>query len=207
MIPTKYIEAYFKLLTKEMQLTHAIEGVISGEQSNEYFSTMYSYIEHRPDDFVDLEKSGVQLHELELAERVPQFLLMLLEAARIWDVPQEILFVPAARVNGKWRQFIHKDVVRIVRMIYDDNPDAAFATLRKYTSLHKYHAVTRWVETKDGKQFLDQYQKSTGTNKKDIFKKRLQLFGPEFASAQARLLSQDVWVLKDIIQGYNERAK
>ena len=205
MITPEYIAAFELFVTEESRLVTQQRGEESGNRVRQYFTDMYNYLKDQSGEFVDLGSSGVTLLESEFAERSQQIREKLFTLTDESAIPRHGIFIPSIKLDGNFKNhIIHRRVATLVRQLYDFNSDDHFSTLRQFKPVDRVGDICKWLNTKNGKNFLYEYQVSEGLRKEVLIRKRLQLFDKGFAWTQMAYMSQMIWIHQVIWDAYEK---
>lgn len=208
MITEEYINSYRKFVEQEIQLTAQYNGNEYAKRIEPYYRKMYELISKDQSNYIIFKSSSVTYYEMEFAETVEPIREKILELAQKENIPIEILFIPRVKVNGNlWDQIIHKNVERIIRTTFDQTDEEDFKTLRLYEGLDRYHSIIKWSKSKNGKNFLYEFQVSQGIRSEFLIKKRLYLFNREFVRQQMMWMSEKIWVHQVVIEAFKKWEK
>ena len=168
-----------------------------------YYEKMYHYISTNPDQFILFKDSNVIAIEMEFAESVKKIKDKLYSLANKNHIPNEVIFVPRIKITtGYWESIIHIKVAELVRNLFDNESDEDFQTLRLYKVIERESPIDKWAKTKNGKNFLFEFQVSEGVRQEALIKKRLYLFDRNFVYKQIMYMSTKVWMHRVVIEAF-----
>lgn len=205
MLSTTYILSLKNFISEEVLLTRQHAGKEKAARASVYYAMMYRYVAEHVDNFIYFDDSGVDFYKYEFAERVEKIRNKLIMAAASLHIPAEALFVPRIKVpeKTKWQSIIHVQVVSLVNHIYDHDNDEELATMRLFNIENRNSEIAKWIKSKNGKNFLFEFQISEGIRPEAIIKKRLYLFDKNFLYAQMLYMSQQFWVHNVVKEAFN----
>ncbi len=205
MISKEYIQAYKNFITKEINLTRTYKGDEYANRIAPYYLKMYQHISNNHLDYTVSKKSPVTYFEMEFAESVEPIRNVLLNLAKQSNIPTETLFVPRVKINNDlWDSIIHNDVSTLIRNLFDQTEGEDFETLRLYRAFERYSPIVKWTKSKNGKNFLYEFQVTQGIRSEFLIKKRLYLFDNEFVRQQMMWMSEQIWIHQEIISAFNK---
>lgn len=206
MITKEYIEAYNNFVTRELSLISQYRGVDQAQSVAPYYKEMCRYISKNPDEFIIFNSAcGVSFHEMEFAESVEPIRERLLELAKQNNISKEVLFIPKVKIGeGFWDRIINKNVIKIVRQLFDEETGEEYMTLRQYKSFDRTNPLNKWLKTKNGKNFLFEFQVSQGVRAEVLIRKRLHLFNREFIRQQMMWMSEKSWIHNEVIAAFQK---
>ena len=178
-------------------------GVEKFKKPDGYYEKMYQYVSSNPQEFILFKDSGANHIEMEFAESVKKINDKLISSANENKIPREVLFIPRIKIaDGQWESIIHIKVAELVRNIFDNEPDEEFQTLRLYKIIDRKSSIDKWIKTKNGKNFLFEFQVSEGIRQESLIRKRLYLFDRNFVYKQMMYMSNKIWVHKVVIEAF-----
>ena len=208
MIDKEYVSAYKNFVNEEIKLSAQYKGTEYAKRIEPYYNKMYGLIESEQANFSIFKNSTVTYYEMEFAESVEPIREKVIELARLNNIPIEILFIPRVKINEDlWDQIIHCDTEKIIRKTFDETQQEDFETLRLYKGFDRYHSIIKWSKSKNGKNFLYEFQVSQGIRPESLIKKRLYLFNSEFVRQQMMWMSEKIWVHQVVIDAFEEWEK
>ncbi|MBW7871385.1 MAG: hypothetical protein H3C39_10015 [Flavobacteriia bacterium] len=206
-ITEKHIRAYKNYVAKELGLIEKYSGKEAAFKNAPYLMKMYLHIAEHPEEYrVYDDGPGVTYYELEFVESVWTIRIKLMELAEKNDIPQEVLFIPRISIEGRYGQIINLRVIKIIRELFDKDEDDDFRKLRQYKAFHRSSKIAVWTEHSDEavKLYTD-LNKKFKVSKKDLIKKRLNLFDEEFARQQMMWMSEYIWIHNWVVEAYKNQ--
>jgi len=203
MITEKYVKAYNDFVKTEINLTVQYSGQEYAKRIAPYYQSMSAHIAQNTQDYIVFDESNVTYFEMEFVEAVEPIRDRLLELAEKQEIPTNILFIPRVKIEeGFWDSIINVNVVRIVRQLFDEEKGEDFETLRQFKAFERGSSIDRWTKSKNGKNFLFEFQISQGIRSEFLIKKRLYLFNKEFVRQQMMWMSRQIWIHIEVVQAY-----
>ena len=203
MIPDNYIPALKSFVVEEVKMIKAYPGIGKFYKPDGYYETMYDYVSAKLEEFILFKKSGVNFIEMEFAESVKKIKDKLISLAGTNNIPYEILFIPRIKITERhWESIIHNKVAELIRIIFDNETDEDFQTLRLYKLIERNSPLARWTKSKNGRNFLFEFQISEGVRQESLIKKRLYLFDRSFVYAQMQYTSSKIWIHKVVVEAF-----
>ena len=208
MIPDNYIPALEKFTVEEVKIIKLYPGITKFYKPDGYYEKMYRYISTNPEQFILFKDSNVSFIEMEFAESVKTIKDKLYSLANENHIPNEVLFVPRIKIaDGYWESIIHIKVAELVRNLFDNESDEDFQTLRLYKVIERKSSINKWTKTKNGKNFLFEFQVSEGVRQEALIKKRLYLFDRDFVYKQMMYMSTKIWMHIVVIEAFENWEK
>ncbi len=206
MITEQYIKAYREFVNVELSLTAQYNGEEYAKRMTPYYEGMYKHISQNPSEYIVFnDDSDVTYYEMEFVEAVEPIRVRLLELARQINIPTEILFIPRVKIEeGFWDSIINRNVIKIVRQLFDEEQDEEYATLRQFKAFDRKSPINKWTTSKNGKNFLYEFQVSQGIRAETLIRKRLYLFDKEFVRQQMLRMSEKIWLHNEVITAYEK---
>jgi len=206
MITEQYIKAYKDFVKVELSLTSQYNGQEYAKRIAPYYQSMYNHISQNPDDYIIFNHDcNVTYYEMEFVEAVEPIREKLFELAKQNEIPTEILFIPRVKIEeGFWGSIINSNVIKIVRQLFDEAPGEEFETLRLFRAFDRNSLIKKWVNSKNGKNFLFEFQVSQGIKSEFLIRKRLYLFDKEFVRQQMLRMSEKIWIHKEVITAFEK---
>lgn len=196
MLPDTYILSLQKFVTEEVSLIRQHRGDEKAASAASYYSAMYQYVADHITDFIYFDDSGVDFYKYEFAERIEKIRNKLVTEAIKINIPPQALFIPRIKVQErtKWQSIIHTKLIQIVNHIYENDDDEELATMRLFSIEDRHNEIAKWIKSKNGKNFLFEFQIAEGIRPEALIKKRLYLFDRNFVYAQMLYMSEKFWV-------------
>lgn len=205
MIPQAYITALEEFVAVEVNLTLRHSGEEHGAKAREYYTAMYDYVSANPDKFILFQDSGVSFLESEFIERVRPIKEKLTVLTDRHHIPGCAIFIPSLKINNTYKhRIIQIQVAEFIRQIFDKEPDEQFSTLRQFRPVDRKGPLFKWLKSKNGKNFLFEYQVSEGLRKEVLLRKRLQLFDSDFTWVQMMYMSQKEWAHEVVVEAFGK---
>lgn len=204
MITEQYIKAYQNFIKVELSLTSQYNGQEYAKRIAPYYEGMYRHISLNPNDYIPFnDDCGVTYYEMEFVEAVEPIRELLFDLAKNNNIPTEILFIPRVKIEeGFWDSIINFNVIKIVRQLFDEATGEEFETLRLFKAFDRNSSINKWVKSKNGKNFLFEFQVSQGIRSEFLIRKRLYLFDKEFVRQQMLRMSEKIWIHKEVIAAF-----
>lgn len=206
MITEQYIKAYKDFVKVELSLTTQYNGQEYAKRIAPYYQGMYDHISQNPDDYIVFNHDcNVTYYEMEFVEAVEPIREKLFELAKQNGIPTQILFIPRVKIyEGFWGSIINLNVIKIVRQLFDETSGKEFETLRLFKAFDRNSLINKWVNSKNGKNFLFEFQVSQGIKSEFLIRKRLYLFDKEFVRQQMLRMSEKIWIHKEVIAAFGQ---
>ena len=206
MLPESYITALENFTIEEVKLIRQYNGEEIANKKEKYYSKLYNYVSSHVNDFITLDESKVNFIELEFIERVEKLRDKLTAFASLNNIPLEVLFIPQIKITGliKRKSIINLDVAEFIRELYDNDLDEELQTLRHYKIIERKSLVSHWLKSKNGKNFLYEFQVSKGIRADILIKKQLHLFDKKFLYVQMQCMSTKIWIHNEVIEAYSK---
>ena len=93
---------------------------------------------------------------------------------------------------------------KIVRQLFDEATGEDFETLKQFKAFARKSPINKWIKSKNGKNFLFEFQVSQGIRSEFLIKKRLYLFDREFIRQQIMWMSEQIWIHNVVIDAFNK---
>jgi very-short-patch-repair endonuclease len=208
MISDNYLPALERFAIEETRMIKINPHVNKFYKPDGYYEKMYNFVSANPAEFIPFKESGVHFIEMEFAESVKVFKDKLISLAKEFEIPEEVLFIPTISIEvGKRESIIHVKVAELIRKIIDTDTDEEFQTLRLYKIVERKSAISKWIKTKNGKNFLFEFQISEGIREDVWVKNRLYLFDKSFVYEQMRCMSTKMWIHNVVIDAFERWEK
>ena len=206
MITEQYIKAYQEFVKTELSLTSQYNGQEYARRIAPYYEGMYRHISNNYKDYIPFNDScGVTYYEMEFVESVEPIRDRLLVLAKKNEIPTEILFIPRVKIEeGFWDSIINISVLKIVRQLFDEEEGEDYATLRQFKAFDRKSSINKWTTSKNGKNFLFEFQVSQGLRTESLIRKRLYLFDKEFVRQQMMWMSEKIWIHNEVISAFEK---
>lgn len=205
MITEEYIKAYQDFAKIELELTSQYSGKEYAKRMTPYYNGMVDHISKNPDEYMIFKESGVPYYEMEFVEAVEPIRNELLKLANQNGIPSNILFIPRVKIKeGFWDSIININVIKIVRKLFDEATGTDFETLRQFKAFERYSSISKWIKSKNGRNFLFEFQVSEGIRSELLIKKRLYLFDKEFVRQQMMWMSEQIWIHIEVIKAFEK---
>lgn len=205
-ITEQYIKAYREFVNVELSLTAKYNGEEYAKRMTPYYEGMYKHISQNPSEYIVFnDDSDVTYYEMEFVEAVEPIRERLLELAKQNNIPTEILFIPRVKIEeGFWDSIINRNVIKIVRQLFDEEQGEEYATLRQFKAFDRKSPINKWTTSKNGKNYLYEFQVSQGIRAETLIRKRLYLFDKEFVRQQMMWMSEMIWLHNDDKLDFNK---
>lgn len=208
MISTHYINAYKRFIEEEIPLIGSYEGAEKGLNYSSIYYEMVEYLEDHPEEFINFTKSGISKFEFDLIENVDTLFELFSSIAEQKNIPNCVWFLPRVRLEGvKYIKFIHKEVAKIIRDVFDNCELEDFKIYRAYEAHHRRGELILWAKWIKGKEALKTTSKITGIPQNKLIVGKLKLFDDSFVSAQYQYMSEWSWVHKEFVEVYKAQKK
>ena len=208
MIAEEYILGLKEFTITEVNLTKQYAGEEAYQRAKPYYEEMYNYVSQNPTEFIPFDKSNVTFYEFEFADAVEEIKHKLIELCDLNNIPREVVFIYRYKIKeGFWDSIIHKKVADLIRYIFDLENGEDFQTLRQFKAFDRNQEIDKWIKSKNGKNFLFEFQVSEGLRKELLVKKRLYLFDDKFVYVQMQYLSRMFWVHNIVIEASEKWKK
>ncbi len=205
MITEEYIKAYQDFAKIELELTSQYNGKEYAKRMAPYYNGMVDHISKNPKEYMIFKESGVPYYEMEFVEAVEPIRNELVKLANQNGIPSNILFIPRVKIKeGFWDSIININVIKIVRKLFDEATGTDFETLRQFKAFERYSPISKWIKSKNGKNFLYEFQVSDGIRSELLIKKRLYLFDKEFVRQQMMWMSEQIWIHHEVINAFEK---
>lgn len=205
-ITEQYIRAYREFVNVELALTAQYNGEEYAKRMTPYYEGMYKHISQNPSEYIVFnDDCDVTYYEMEFVEAVEPIRERLFELAKQNNIPTEILFIPRVKIEeGFWDSIINRNVIKIVRQLFDEEQGEEYATLRQFKAFDRKSPINKWTTSKNGKNFLYEFQVSQGIRAETLIRKRLYLFDKEFVRQQMLRMSEKIWLHNEVITAYEK---
>lgn len=208
MITEKYVNAYQHFLKEELSLAQQYSGQEYARRIAPYYQGMIAHITENYNDYILFNESNVTYYELEFVETVEPIRDKLFELAKANDLPYFLLFIPRIKIeDGYWDRVINLRTAKIIRQLFDEGTGEDFETLKKFKAYDRNSQINRWIKSKNGKNFLFEFQVSEGIRPELIVKRRLYLFDKEFVRQQMQWMSEKIWIHKEVVIAFEKWEK
>lgn len=205
MITKEYISAYDNFVKEELGLIKTYSDLETYDKFKFLYTEMNRNISTNPKDFINFSDSSVTYYELEFTERVAFLRDKLAELAIKNSIPLEILWIPRVKIHQNlWDSIISIRVAKLVRQIFDEETHPDLATYRLYEPVDRTDGIFKWLKTKNGKNFLYEFQVSMGIKSEALIKKLFYLFDRDFVYVQKLYMSNKTWLHKEVIEAYKK---
>jgi very-short-patch-repair endonuclease len=199
----EYISALENFKNEEINLTLQFEGVEAHLKAKKYYEAMFNYVSKNITEFIPFDSAEITYFELEFTESVPEINKIFLDLAERDKIPFEILFIPRYKINNNlWDRIISKKVVSLIRELFDKEPGENFETYRMFQVFDRDNNISDWLKTKNGKNFLFEFQISEGIRSELLIKNRLYLFDRNFEIVQMKWMSTKLWIHNVVVAAY-----
>lgn len=208
-ITKQYVKAYREFVTIELALTAQYNGEEYAKRMTPYYEGMYKHISQNPSEYIVFnDDCDVTYYEMEFVEAVEPIREKLLELAKQNSIPTEILFIPRVKIEeGFWDSIINRNVIKIVRQLFDEEQGEEYKMLRSFKAFDRKSAINKWTKSKNGKNFIFEFQVSQGIRAESLIRKRLYLFDKEFVRQQMMWMSEKIWIHNEVIEAYKKWEK
>lgn len=205
-ITEQYIKAYLEFVNVELALTAQYNGEEYAKRMTPYYEGMYKHISQNPNEYIVFnDDCDVTYYEMEFVEAVEPIRERLFELAKQNNIPTEILYIPRVKIEeGFWDSIINRNVIKIVRQLFDEEQDEEYATLRLFKAFDRKSPINKWTTSKNGKNFLYEFQVSQGIRAETLIRKRLYLFDKEFVRQQMLRMSEKIWLHNEVVTAYEK---
>ncbi|TZF83916.1 hypothetical protein FW774_10695 [Pedobacter sp. BS3] len=205
-ITEQYIIAYREFVNVELALTAQHNGEEYAKRMAPYYEGMYKHISQNPSEYIVFnDDCDVTYYEMEFIEAVEPIRERLFELAKQNNIPTEILFIPRVKIKeGFWGSIINRKVIKIVRQLFDEEQGEEYATLRQFKAFDRSSPINKWTTSKNGKNFLYEFQVSQGIRAETLIRKRLYLFDKEFVRQQMMWMSEKIWLHNEVVTAYKK---
>jgi hypothetical protein len=205
MLPDSYIDYFGRFINEEISLI-GLHGEGRFQKSIHYYNQMYQYLSMHLDDYIYFKESGADFYKFEFSERVEKIRNKLILKANRIGIPEEAIFIPRIKVfeDSKWLSIIHKEIVPLINDIYENDSDDEFNTLRLFNIEERNGELVKWSKSKNGRNFLYEFQVSKGVRPEALIKNRLYLFDKIFIHTQMLYMSDKLWVHNVVCDAFNK---
>jgi len=204
-ITKEYISAYGNFVKEELDLIKKHSTLDNYEKYKFLYSEMNHHISRNPEDFIKFSESSVKYYELEFTERVAFLRDKLAKLAIKESIPLEVVWIPQVKINEKlWDSIISIQVAKLIRQIFDKETHPDFETYRLYEPIDRTDDIFKWLRTKNGKNFLYEFQIAMGIKPEALIKKIFYLFDKDFVYVQKLCMSNKTWLHKEVIEAYKK---
>lgn len=204
-ITKEYILAYDNFVIEELGLIKTYSDLDTYNKFKFLYTEMNQHISANPEDYIKFSDSSVKYYELEFTERVAFLRDKLAELAVKNSIPLEILWIPRVKIHQNlWDSIISIQVAKLIRQIFDNENHPDLATYRLYEPVDRKNEIFKWLKTKNGKNFLYEFQVSIGIKPEALIKKLFYLFDRDFVYVQKLCMGNKTWLHKEIIEAYKK---
>lgn len=205
MIPSYVIEEYRKFAEEEVKAMSTVMGSEYTIPRADYFYDMVDYLENNPQEFITIGQGNVTQHECDFIKFCSYIRKPFERLAIKYEIPACVWYLPKVQVkSSKSVHYIHKDVAKVIRYLFDESHEDDFITYRKYKPHHKHSKIGFWVKSQEAKPMMNSISKEFGIPKNELVKSKLRIFDDDFVSIQFRWMSEFIWIHNNLIEKFNE---